>query len=186
MANKLPITQGSLLVAEPFMQDSYFKRSVVLITEYNEQGTVGFILNKPIDLNLNEAIADFPPYKEHVYFGGPVATDQLFYIHTLGKEIDGSLPVADGLYWNGDFDSVRELFRLGKVPPEKFRFYAGYAGWNDGQLEKEYEEKSWIVSPSIPKNLLTMNPAQLWQDILRSMGKEYAIMANFPQDPQLN
>ena len=82
--------QGSLLVSEPFLLDSYFKRAVVLLSEHDSQGTLGFILNKPTDVKLNEAVDDFPEFDVPLYFGGPVETDTLFYIHTVGELITGA------------------------------------------------------------------------------------------------
>ena len=79
--------QGSLLISEPFLLDSYFKRAVVLIGEHDQHGTIGFILNKPTDVNINDAVEDFPSFQVPLYFGGPVETDTLFYIHTIGPKL---------------------------------------------------------------------------------------------------
>ena len=75
---------GSLLISEPLQADSFFKRSVVLVSEHDLKGTLGFILNKLTDVKLNDAVEDFPAFDAPLYFGGPVDTDTLFYIHTVG------------------------------------------------------------------------------------------------------
>ena len=71
------IKVGNILVAEPFTLDSYFKRSVIMIGEYSKDGAVGFILNKPTDLFVRDALEDFPEIESRIYFGGPVQTDTI-------------------------------------------------------------------------------------------------------------
>ena len=103
MKQKLQLAHaGSLLISEPFLADSCFKRSVVLLSEHDKHGTLGFILNKPTDLKLNEAVEDFPEFNVPLYFGGPVDTETLFYIHTLGNKLEGSREIAAGVFWGGD------------------------------------------------------------------------------------
>ena len=178
--------QGSMLISEPFLNDTYFKRSVVLLTEHDEQGTVGLILNKPTDVHLNEAVEDFPEFRVPLYFGGPVETDTLFYVHTLGERIPGSKKIAEGLWWGGDYDELKQLIHLGEITGEHIRFYAGYSGWEPDQLTGEMKERSWLVFESSSEFAFSENPSLLWRDVLRNMGNEYAILSNFPEDPNLN
>lgn len=178
--------QGSLLISEPFLLDSYFKRSVVLLSEHDEKGTLGFILNKPTDVSLNEAVDDFPEFKAPLYFGGPVETDTLFYIHTVGHLLEGSKEILSGIYWGGDYDQLKFLIDTKQIQPNQIRFYAGYSGWEPKQLDHEMKEKSWLVFKANKQFTFTDNPRSLWSEVLRSMGNEYAILANFPEDPNLN
>jgi putative transcriptional regulator len=181
------IEKGTLLLSEPFMKDSFFKRTVVLITEYGAEGAVGFIMNKPINVQLSEVLpdaegtADFP-----LYFGGPVQRDNLFYVHTAGSSIDNSIEIADGLYWGGDFNQVKELLKRGEIKNTEIKFFIGYSGWSEGQLEDEIKEKSWIVSKVMKEHFKYKTAAYLWRAVLRSMGKKYAELANYPEDPSLN
>jgi putative transcriptional regulator len=184
--NNIAPGQGKLLLSEPFQKDLYFKRTVVLLTEHNEMGTVGFILNKPLDIKIYEAIDDFPEYESPLYFGGPVSKNQLFYVHTLGEKLDGSMNIGNGLYWGGNFDTLRTLIEQRQVTPNQLRFFAGYSGWEPNQLEKELEEKSWIVANSRLEYVMTPNSGKLWGTVLKGMGQTYAVMANFPEDPSLN
>ena len=92
--NKLEPKKGRLLVAEPFMEDPNFKRSVILLTGYSQDGVFGFMLNKPIDLKINNLIKDFPTFNAPVYFGGPVQSDSLFYIHSQGEFIEESIKIS--------------------------------------------------------------------------------------------
>jgi putative transcriptional regulator len=180
-----PVT-GSLLISEPFLLDSYFKRSVVLLSEHDEKGTLGFILNKPTDVKLNEAVEDFPQFDAPLYFGGPVETDTLFYLHTIGEQLPGAREIAPGIWFGGDYDQLKFLIDTQQIGQDQIRFYAGYSGWEPKQLDNELKEKSWLISNATPKFTFFDNPKVLWSQVLKSMGNEYAILANFPEDPNLN
>lgn len=178
--------QGSLLISEPFLLDSYFKRAVVLLSEHDSSGTLGFILNKPTDVKLNDAVEDFPQFDVPLYFGGPVETDTLFYIHTLGEKLKGAKEIVPGIWWGGDYEHLKFMIDTKQILPEQIRFYAGYSGWEPKQLEGELKEKAWLVSLADKRFTFFDNPKVLWSQVLRSMGNEYAILANFPEDPNLN
>jgi putative transcriptional regulator len=184
---------GGIIVAEPFMANPHFKRSAVLITEFDTKGTVGFILNKVTEFSVNEAIDEFPFIDTQLYFGGPVETETLFYIHTLGKKLKNSSHLCQNLWFGGDYDHLRLLVDTNQVKTNQIRFFAGYAGWEPHQLEFEISEKSWIVHQSSPsiradvkKWIFDYAPENLWGDVLRSMGDKYKLLANFPSDPNLN
>ncbi len=178
--------QGKLLVSEPFMLDPNFRRTVVLLTEHNEKGTVGFVLNKELEVFPHEAIADFPEFELKLLMGGPVQRDNLFFIHRLGDKIKDAVKVIDGLWWGGDYESVKELVRSGKANPGNLRFYVGYSGWEEGQLEKELTTNSWIVADSSPEFIFETPVDDLWKAVLRKMGKDFAVVADLPEDPTLN
>lgn len=177
---------GKILISEPFLQDFYFKRSVVLLAEHNEDGSFGLIVNKPIDVNFNEVVKDFPPFDGTLYLGGPVKTDGLFYIHTKGELIAESLKIMEGLYWGGDIEQIKEMIRLQQLRAGDIRFFVGYSGWMSKQLARELSENAWIVSRTNRERLLFNDPVSLWNEIVKSLGKEYAVWANYPTDPSLN
>lgn len=183
---KIKPNQGLFLISEPFLADSYFKRSVVLLSEHDDSGTLGFILNKPTDVNINDAVEDFPEFKSLLYFGGPVETDTLFYIHTIGEKLEGAKKIVNGIYWGGNYDQLKLMIDTGQVQPNMIRFYAGYSGWDPSQLANEMKEKSWLVSECNERFTFYDDPKCLWSQVLRSMGQEYAMMANYPEDPALN
>jgi putative transcriptional regulator len=184
--SKMKPDQGVFLISEPFLADSYFKRAVVLLSEHDDTGTLGFILNKPTEVNINDAVEDFPDFKSPLYFGGPVETDTLFYIHTIGPDLEGAKKIVDGIYWGGNYDQLRQMIASGLVQPNMIRFYAGYSGWDPTQLDHEVEEQSWMVTEFNKRFTFYDDPKCLWSQVLRSMGHEYAMMANFPEDPALN
>ena len=185
-SNKLKPGKGKLLISDPFLHDPSFKRSVILLIEHNQEGSVGFILNKPVDIKLNDALEEFPKFDTNLYFGGPVQKDSLYYIHTMGNSIIDSIEIYDGLYWGGNFEALKILIKTNEVKASDLRFFIGYSGWGSDQLDKELKEKSWIVAPSKTEHIMDTNPEKLWNSILKDMGKDYAMLANFPEHPSLN
>jgi len=177
--------QGKVLVSEPTLRDTYFKRSVVLLTEHSQNGTVGFVLNKPMEVPIYEAFDDFPIFDASVYVGGPVAKDTVHFLHTLGELLPNSMHVLGNVYWGGDFDQLKDLIREGLVTTEQVRFFLGYSGWAPGQLEKELKEKAWVVTQMAPERILK-SPASIWEDMVNELGKSFQVWANFPENPAMN
>lgn len=183
---RLKVKVGRLLIAEPFMQDPYFKRSVVLLTEHNANGSFGLILNKPIPLYLNEAIENAPVFDSQLALGGPVQKETLHYLHQLGDRIPNSLEIMKGVFWGGDFETIKKLMQSGDILPGDIRLFVGYSGWAEGQLNNEMESKSWIVGRATKRLLFSDHPENLWTEVLSKMGQPYAYMVNLPEDPRLN
>jgi len=184
--NKFKPAKGRLLISEPFLQDPYFKRTVVLLCEHNDKGSYGFVLNKYIDLDIDEVIDEFPHLETRISLGGPVQDTRLFYIHTLGDQIEGSIEIKDGIYIGGEFDVLKDLIESNQVDQEYIRFFIGYAGWSENQLQEELEEHAWLVAPGDGLDLMDTSTEKLWSHVLTTMGKEYANLAKFPEDPSLN
>lgn len=176
---------GKVLISEPFLPDPNFNRSVVLLVEHNDEGTVGFVLNRPSDLMITDVIEYFPTSRIPVFMGGPVGLDQLYYMHTAGDIIENSLEVLPGLYWGGNFEQIKLLIDTGKITSENIRFFAGYSGWSPNQLADEIKERSWIVS-KLKKDQIMSDSPSFWEDTLNAMGKHFKVMAQFPEDPSLN
>lgn len=179
-------TAGRLLVSEPSLQDFYFRKSVILLAEHNNDGSFGLIINKPVDVKLNEVVNDFPDFPARIFLGGPVKTDSLFFIHSCPEKIANSMKILKGVYWGGDIDQVHELIRNREIDPNEIRFFIGYTGWAPQQLEMEMKKSSWVVSPATPDQLIKEHPDDLWASIMKSMGGEYPLWANFPNDPAWN
>lgn len=180
------VRAGVLLLANPMMPDPNFKRTVVLIVEHGPQGSLGFVLTRPAGYNLSDVTDSFGPIDVPVYYGGPVELNTLHALHSLGPSVPGSLEVAPGIYWGGNVAEVLAKVVSEEPPESQYRFFLGYSGWSGGQLEGETEEKSWIITPAKGETLWPTQPEDLWRETLRSLGNEYAIVANFPEDPRLN
>lgn len=185
-SNNLVPRKGRILIAEPFLPGDYFSRSVILLVAYSKKGTVGFILNKQIDLTIRDYIQDFPEFDAPVYIGGPVSTDSIYFIHTRGDVIPGSIPVLENIYWGGDFDELKRLADLGMVHPSEVRFFLGYSGWDAGQLDRELKENSWLVNDVDSEAVMERLTAASWADFVRKVGEQYRIWINFPENPAMN
>lgn len=184
--NNINPAPGRILISEPFLIDYYFKRSVVLLADHNDEGSFGLIINKPIDINLHEMVEGFPILDFPIFLGGPVKTDNLFFLHTRGDIIENSMKVLEKLYWGGDIDQIRELLLIGKLKPTDIKFFIGYSGWVSKQLDNELARNSWLVSAINSKQIMSSNPNKMWDKVVKSMGEDYAYWSNFPSDPALN
>ena len=183
MSTTVNIEIGDLLLAEPFMKDPLFKRTVVLVCDHSNDGTFGLALNRRSEFKLNEVI-DFPEFDAFVYHGGPVNPDTLHFIHKYGDLIEGAKPLRGDISWSGNFDQVKMLAEQKLISPSGIRFFVGYSGWGAGQLAAEMQENSWIVAKNFERVLT--NDHELWKRVLHTLGGEYPLMANFPEDPILN
>jgi len=179
--------KGVLLIAEPsIIGDVSFNRSVVLLAEYNENGSVGFILNKPLQHTLN----DFIPEIEStitIYNGGPVEQDNLYFIHKIPELIPNSIEISNGIYWGGDFNEILSLLQEDKLNDSEIRFFLGYSGWSNDQLEQELEVKSWVVTPNDYENeILSKTDSTFWKEKMIEFGGDYLIWSNAPENPNYN
>ncbi|MBN2482541.1 MAG: YqgE/AlgH family protein [Bacteroidales bacterium] len=184
--NTLKPQKGRVLISEPFLLDNYFKRSIVLLTEHSGEGTVGFVLNKPVNIRINEIMSDFPEVEAAVCLGGPVQTNTLHYIHTMGDIIPNSVKVINSIFWGGDFDVVKRLLESGNLNVSNIRFFLGYSGWQSNQLDDELAENSWIIADISPEEIMTPMNKHFWKKALNRMGTKYQMWANFPENPQMN
>ena len=184
--NTLLPQKGRILISEPFLMDNYFKRSIVLITEYSEAGAVGFVLNKPVNMKVNEIMTDFPAISAIVSLGGPVQTNTLHYVHTLGDIIPGSVKVIGNIYWGGEFKIIKRLLESGSLNNDNIRFFLGYSGWQSNQLEDELNDNAWVVADISPEEIMTPMNKFFWNKTLNRLGKKFQMWANFPENPQMN
>jgi len=185
MSRSLEPSQGRLLIAEPYLGDPNFERSVILLCEHTEKGSFGLVLNQLSNLKLNDAMddifMDFP-----IYVGGPVEFNTLHYVHRLGELIPDSVDLGEGLFWSGDFDTVKALINIGKIESKDIRFFVGYSGWGEGQLDAEMNRNSWVISETETDMVFDLSPEEFWRKVLRNMGGSYKVMSNYPTDPRLN
>jgi len=183
--SEIPV-KGKALIAEPFLQDSYFKRSVVLLTEHNDEGSLGFVLNNPIDFRIEEILKDFPPIDSLISIGGPVRTDTIHYIHTVGHMIPDCQEVLSDIYWGGNLDLIRAGVKEGWITSHQIRFFVGYASWYPGQLAKEIDENSWLVTDIDRLDVMHGNDFRLWESILMKEEERYKMWTRYPEDPMWN
>lgn len=183
--NKLSPKKGRVILSEPFMPDEFFKHSAIYLCEHNKEGSFGFILNNILDTSLNELVEELKNNDFTVGFGGPVSSDNLFYIHNLGDKIEDSHLIVPGLWTGGNFDQIISFINDGLITNKQIRFFLGYTGWSEGQLKSEMESYSWIVTKFDQKDVLEIKK-DLWSSILKKMGGKYKVISNFPADPSQN
>lgn len=179
--------KGKLLIAEPALTgDVSFNRSVVLLAEHNEEGSVGFILNKPLEYDIGDLVTEIKvPFK--VYNGGPVEQDNLYFIHKVPHLIDGSIEISDGIYWGGDFESTIKLINDHKITESDIRFFLGYSGWDSLQLDQELLSKSWVVvNNEYESSIIEKSSSAFWKEKMVELGGDYLIWSNAPENPTLN
>jgi len=182
--NKVRPQKGKVLISQPFMMDGCFRRSVVLLTQYSKKGAVGFVLNKWLQICIGDLVDDFPAEDSKLSIGGPVAADTLHYLHTFAH-IPNAIEIVNGIYWGGNFDVVRKLLSISVMKPGNIRFFLGYSGWTDGQLDDELKNDSWLVGDIRPAQII--NPANdLWQEAIKNVGDEYHLWTTFPENPGYN
>ncbi len=177
---------GRFLVSEPFMSDQNFQRTVILLVEYGDQGSLGFVINRKLKVKIHEVVEGVPSVDAPVFMGGPVEQNTLHFVHRLGANLAGSRNIYDDIFWGGSFDDLQHQLKLGMVDPNEILFFIGYSGWGPGQLENEIERKSWIVAPEAPEFIFRKEYKDMWRQILKSMGAKYQVISNYPTDPRLN
>lgn len=177
---------GTLLIAEPFLRDPNFARTVVFICDHQQEGSFGFVLNRRYHLTLDELMHNIGDIRIPVYFGGPVQMDTIHFLHQHPDLIPGGYEVTPGIFWGGDFELAVSLLQQGQIDGSYIRFYLGYSGWSGGQLDEEIRRHSWLTVQASRKLVFHRNAEQLWKDAVLELGGDYRIMVNFPTDPQLN
>ena len=178
--------KGILLIANPFLKDPNFSRTVIFLCENVKEGTFGFVLNKQFSKNLDELIPDLEMPAFPVFLGGPVQPDSLHFLHQYPDLISGGVEVFDGVYWGGNFESLQIHLKNNEISTDKIRFFIGYSGWTEGQLDMEMEEESWITAKATRKLIFETSATETWKESLNFLGGDYKMMVNFPIDPQLN
>lgn len=184
------IRGGDILISSPLIKDPTFSRSAVLILERDSSGGhIGLVLNHAMELTLNE-VCGMPGLGADIdiFNGGPVDLQRLFWVHTLGDRLPGSVEVLPGLWVGGDYEALMEWFASGAPVKENLRFFLGYSGWSAGQLEKEIQSGAWAVLSNFldPGLLIRSAPDHVWHDLTRHLGPEYRHWLMLPPHPSLN
>lgn len=175
--------KGKILIAKPYLGDENFERTVVMICEYSEDGAFGLVVNQPTQHILPDFFADISA-EVPVSIGGPVEPNTLHFLHTRGDLLEDAIELIPGLFWSGNFEQIKNYLNLGMMTVDDIRFYLGYSGWGEGQLDTEIAEDVWVVADA-DKDLI-FSPTDQWRSSLHKLGGNYKIMANSPVDPRLN
>ncbi len=177
--------KGQLLVAGADLLDPNFRRTVVLVTEHDDEGAVGLVLNRPAETTVVEAVPGLSPLVDTdapVFVGGPVDQQSLLVLAEFDDPDDSASTVFDDVgFLRGDADIA-----LAAGVTRRARVFAGYAGWSAGQLDDELEADGWIVTRATREDVFEAGE-ELWGDVLRRQGGSYyTLLATMPADPSLN
>jgi putative transcriptional regulator len=185
--NKLMPRKGRILLSDPFIGDEFFERSVVYLCEHSKEGSFGFVLNHYIDVNLNHLNPAFPIIDTVLSIGGPVENETMYFMHTFGEELNDSLEIADGIYIGGDFEQLYSFIKENHFKEHKIRFFLGYSGWSEGQLQDEIKENAWVVSKiDSAEEIMNSEDENLWKYFMNKLGPKYKLISEFPLDPNEN
>ena len=181
------LCKGQLLIAQPHLTtDRDFGKSVILITAVNADGVVGFILNKPLPFQLSDIVSD-TEQNFSVFNGGPVESENLYFLHSTPEKIDDGMPISETLYWGGSFEKTMDLLKQHALNTTEIRFFMGYSGWTYTQLEQEIADGCWIVVDDLKLSTLFKEPTKtFWKVLLSLQGAQYQEWINTPDDPRLN
>ena len=184
--NDIEPKPGCLLVSEPFSFGNIFSRSVVLLTNHNEEGSMGLVLTSPGLFTLSDLINDLRDFEGvPVLDGGPLGRDILFFVHPL-ENLTGAQKIAKGLFLNGDFNELKQLILDKRIDPFTIKFFLGYSGWGANQLESELINDTWVIAEEPTPYIINQSPNLLWKDILQNMGTPYSLWSRYPLIPSFN
>jgi putative transcriptional regulator len=178
------IEKGMLLIAEPFLKDQNFQRSVILICDHQQSGTFGITINRQTDEVVSDYIEELSFCSLPIHDGGPVSRDHIHFLHQYPEWITGGQEIADGIYWGGDFNEMTTFLKTGGG--KKIRFYLGYAGWGDQQLESEMKDKCWLTIAASSSLVLKTSTDQIWKEAVKTLGDKFLPIINYPLDPSYN
>jgi putative transcriptional regulator len=186
--------KGSLLIAQPGLVDPNFRSTVVLVTEHNDQGAFGLVLNREGEHKIADLwrnLTGKPCASEALAFvGGPVQPGAVFILHTREDLAVGAEPVIPGLYLGSSVELLGSLLEAEEsaavAPEQRFRVFCGYAGWGAGQLDGELKAGGWIVQPASTEFIFETPPHLLWQRTMDRQGGVYKFFAFMPPKPELN
>ena len=166
---KKNVLNNHLLIAMPQLNDTIFKKSVILICEDNQEGTMGIIVNKPIstkDSNSKIIINKFTSDK--IYFGGPVNLNNCFILHDSSYSLNKSLPISNDILLTSSNQIIKDIKK--GLGPENFKFNMGYAGWDAGQLKQEIKNGDWLIMPNPKKFIFEIPDEQKWDFVINKLG----------------
>tara|TARA_B100000989_G_scaffold129006_1_gene95800 strand:+ start:175 stop:714 length:540 start_codon:yes stop_codon:yes gene_type:complete len=178
------IGKGHLLVSDVSLAEDYiFRRSVILICD--KENPMGFILNKPLDIDLSNILSGVRK-KFKLYFGGPVSKDMLFCVHKSELKLKFSKQVTKDLSYGLDLNEIISKTASGELNDENIMFFLGYSGWSDKQLLKEIRDNFWKINKKYSKNIFSKSREDLWKKLTEKTGGDSYLWSNAPENLQDN
>ena len=177
---------GTILIADPFLKDPNFLRTIIFLCEHKVEGSFGFVLNRKLNYIIGDLINDLDGCDFPVYYGGPVQQNTIHFLHRCPDLITGGEKIVNDIFWGGEFDELVGLLKKGKLSTKDVRLFLGYSGWAEGQLKEEMNEKTWLTTFSTIDLVFDSDPISTWKNALKQLGGEYEQLIHYPIDPQLN
>jgi len=181
--------KGSLLIANPVWPDTNCSRSVILLCNHNDQGSFGLVINRSTQLKATDLFSDIDilkPYNKKVYIGGPVSQSMVFYLYRSSRDVFDLDEICSGVYLGSNLETLESLYLDIENPEENIRFYLGYSGWSDGQLDGEMEQNSWLVQDANEQFVFLDSENLIWPKAVNSLGEKYQYLTKAPVNPQWN
>ena len=173
---------GHLLIAMPAMMDPNFHRTVTYICEHSDQGALGLIINRPLDMDLGQMFEQLSMSdtnsklsRQPVLRGGPVQLERGFVLHESKTDWDATVSVADSIHVTTSRDILTAMAE-GKGP-ERALVALGYAGWGAGQLEEEITANAWLSVPAVPHVIFDTPYEKRWEESARLLGIDPALLS---------
>jgi putative transcriptional regulator len=174
---------GHLLIAMPAMQDPNFHRTVTYVCEHGEQGALGLIINRPLDINFSEVLAQLAleahsdaAGTQPILQGGPVDLQRGFVIHQAPSQWESTVSVTETMFVTTSRDIIAAM--ADGTGPEHALLILGYAGWGPGQLEREIQENAWLSVPASPRIIFETPFEDRWQQAATLLGVDLATISN--------
>jgi len=160
----MTIQPGTIIISAPALQDPNFEKAVIAITEYNEKGALGFVVNKPFPRKLNELVEFQNAAPFALFAGGPVDTENLFVLHRRADLVTGNKYLFGDIYMGGDFRQIIQCINKATLTNNDIKLFIGYCGWDAWELEAEIEEGSWIVA-AMDEDIIFTHDKDCWEKI---------------------
>ena len=171
------------LIAMPAMADPHFSRTLTYICEHNEEGALGVIVNRPIDMTLGTLLdrVDIPyetntPVDAPIYFGGPVQTDRGFVLHGPSGQWQSQLRVDEEISLTSSRDILQSIGATGE--PAHMLVMLGYSGWSAGQLEWELTQNAWLTVKAEPHIIFDLPPDARLAAAMQLLGVDFASLSD--------
>jgi len=177
---------GTILIADPFLKDPNFLRSVIFLCEHQPEGSFGFVLNRKSEYVIGDLIEELAGCRFPVFYGGPVQQNTIHFLHRRAGLITGGEKVTGEIYWGGEFEEVVSLLRNDKLSEEDLKLFIGYSGWSESQLNEELNQQTWLTTFSSEDIVFANNISEIWRNTLKQLGGKYEQLIHYPIDPQLN
>lgn len=161
----MQIQNGTIIISTPALDNTFFEQAIILITESNSDGAVGFIINHSFPKNLNDLIEFKDAASLPLFHGGPVDEESLFFIHQEPNLITESTHIKDSIYYGGNFKTAVQMLNEKIITENDLKIFIGYCGWNAGELEAEIQEGSWLISHLHAEEVFKLNTQNCWNEL---------------------